>query len=103
MEQPLACTLMPGQYADRTGELAALAARALRSREQTADGERLVLPSRSWRRSAGERDRVPVRIRDLHMAHAVRVGLDRLLLDPLDVEALEQRVERRGRRPGRRR
>jgi hypothetical protein len=41
MEQPIACTLSPGQYKDRTGELAALAARALRSREQTADGERL--------------------------------------------------------------
>jgi hypothetical protein len=42
MEQPIACTLSRGQYDDRAGELAALAARALRSREQTADGERLV-------------------------------------------------------------
>ena len=42
MEQPIACTLSPGRVPDRTGELAALAARALRSREQTADGERLV-------------------------------------------------------------
>jgi hypothetical protein len=42
MEQPIACTLSPGQYQDRTGELAALAARALRSREQTPDGERLI-------------------------------------------------------------
>jgi hypothetical protein len=42
MEQPIACTLSAAQYHDRTGELAALAARALRSREQTADGERLV-------------------------------------------------------------
>jgi hypothetical protein len=41
MEQPIACTLSPGRYEERTGELAALAARALRSREQTADGERL--------------------------------------------------------------
>ena len=41
MEQPIACTLTPGQYQDRTGELTALAGRALRSREQTADGERL--------------------------------------------------------------
>ena len=41
-EFPIACTLTPGQYADRTGELAALAARALRTREQTAAGERLV-------------------------------------------------------------
>jgi hypothetical protein len=39
---PIACTLTPGQYQDRTGELAALAARALRTREQTAAGERLV-------------------------------------------------------------
>ena len=42
MEQQIACTLTPGQYKARTGELAGLAARALRSREQTADGERLV-------------------------------------------------------------
>jgi hypothetical protein len=41
MEQPIACSLSPGQYRGRTRELAALAARALRSREQTADGERL--------------------------------------------------------------
>jgi hypothetical protein len=42
MEPPIACTLEPGRYADRIGELTALAARALRSREQTAGGERLV-------------------------------------------------------------
>ena len=42
MDQPIACTLSPGQYQDRTAELAALAARALRSREPTPDGERLV-------------------------------------------------------------
>jgi hypothetical protein len=42
MEQPIACTLTADQYKNRTGELAALATRALRSREQTADGERLV-------------------------------------------------------------
>jgi hypothetical protein len=41
MEQPIACTLSPDQYNGRTNHLAALAARALRSREQTADGERL--------------------------------------------------------------
>jgi hypothetical protein len=41
MEHPIACTLGPGRYEDRTNELAALAARALRSREQTAEGERL--------------------------------------------------------------
>jgi hypothetical protein len=41
MEQPIACTLSPGQYKSRTHDLAAIAARALRSREQTADGERL--------------------------------------------------------------
>ena len=41
MDQPIACTLSADQYGDRTRELAALAARALRSREQTADGERL--------------------------------------------------------------
>jgi hypothetical protein len=42
MEQPIACTLAPGTYQDRTAELAGLAARALRSREPTAEGERLV-------------------------------------------------------------
>jgi hypothetical protein len=40
--EPIACTLTPGGYAARTGELAALAARALRARHPTADGERLV-------------------------------------------------------------
>jgi hypothetical protein len=39
---PIACTLSAGEHRDRTRELAALAARALRSREQTRDGERLV-------------------------------------------------------------
>ena len=43
MEQPpIACTLTPSAYRDRTAELAGLARRALRSREQTAHGERLV-------------------------------------------------------------
>jgi hypothetical protein len=42
MEQPIMCTLSAAQYQDRAGELAALAARALRSREQTENGERLV-------------------------------------------------------------
>ena len=42
MDQPIACTLSAAQYKDRSGELAALAARALRWREQTPDGERLV-------------------------------------------------------------
>jgi hypothetical protein len=42
MEQPIACTLTPREYTDRTGQLAALAAHALRSREQTPAGERLV-------------------------------------------------------------
>ena len=40
-EAPIACTLTPGQYQSRTAGMAALAARALRSREQTDDGERL--------------------------------------------------------------
>jgi hypothetical protein len=42
MQEPIACTLTPGAYQDRAAELARLAARALRSRERTADGERLV-------------------------------------------------------------
>jgi hypothetical protein len=42
IDVPIACTLTPDRYQDRTGELAALAARALRIREQTAAGERLV-------------------------------------------------------------
>ena len=41
MEQPIACTLTPDEYRARTADLAALAARALRSREPTADGARL--------------------------------------------------------------
>ena len=41
-ETPIACTLDAREYADRTATLAALAARALRSREPTTTGERLV-------------------------------------------------------------
>ena len=41
----------------------------------------------------GEGDRVSVRIGDLHVADAVRVGLDRFVLDPLAREAFEERVE----------
>jgi hypothetical protein len=41
MEHPIACTLSRSRYEDRTNELAALAARSLRSREQTPEGERL--------------------------------------------------------------
>jgi hypothetical protein len=39
---PIACTLSPGLYADRRRQLAELAAQALRSREPTEAGERLV-------------------------------------------------------------
>jgi hypothetical protein len=42
MDLPIACTLPPDQSADRTAQLAALAARALRSRAPTPAGERLV-------------------------------------------------------------
>jgi hypothetical protein len=42
MDQPLACTLSPRDYTARIAELRALIARALRTREQTATGERLV-------------------------------------------------------------
>jgi hypothetical protein len=42
MDAPIACTLTPGEYRGRTSALASLAARALRSREQTPDGERLI-------------------------------------------------------------
>jgi hypothetical protein len=42
MEQPIVCTLSAGQYTERTDELAALAARALRARERTPAGERLI-------------------------------------------------------------
>jgi hypothetical protein len=41
MDQPIACTLSAREYRGRTDELAALAVRALRSREPTAGGERL--------------------------------------------------------------
>jgi hypothetical protein len=41
MEPPIACTLSPGDYRHRTAHLAALAARSLRSRERTPEGERL--------------------------------------------------------------
>jgi hypothetical protein len=42
MERPIACTLSPADYRQRTDELTALAAAALRSREQTDGGQRLV-------------------------------------------------------------
>ena len=42
MTEPIACTLAPGRYDARTAELAALADRALHSRERTPEGERLV-------------------------------------------------------------
>jgi hypothetical protein len=42
MDAPIACTLDPAALRGRTEQLAALARRALRSRERTADGERLV-------------------------------------------------------------
>ncbi len=42
MDAPVACSLTPDQYRARAHDLAALAARALRSRERTADGERLI-------------------------------------------------------------
>ena len=41
-DTPIACTLTPGAYQGRTAELSGLAGRAWRSREQTAEGERLV-------------------------------------------------------------
>jgi hypothetical protein len=41
-DAPIACTLPPAESADRVAALAELAARALRSRERTAAGERLV-------------------------------------------------------------
>jgi hypothetical protein len=39
---PVACTLTPDDYRDRTADLAALASRALRSRQPIDGGERLV-------------------------------------------------------------
>jgi hypothetical protein len=42
MDQAIACTLTAAQYRQRTRDLADLAARTLRSREPTAEGERFV-------------------------------------------------------------
>ena len=42
MDEPIACTLAVEQYRGRIDALAGLAQRALRSRERTADGERLI-------------------------------------------------------------
>lgn len=41
MEPPIACTLTTDRYRGRIDDLAELAARGLRSREPTAEGERL--------------------------------------------------------------
>jgi hypothetical protein len=40
-----------------------------------------------------ERDSVPMRVGDVHVAHAVRVGLDRFVLDALSSQAFEEHVE----------
>ena len=42
MNQPIACTLTPAEYTDRTTELRELADDALRSRTSIPGGERLV-------------------------------------------------------------
>ena len=42
MDQPIACTLHPGELAGRTAQLAELAREALRSRTPIPGGERLV-------------------------------------------------------------
>ena len=41
MDQPIACTLRPTEYTDRTAHLRELAAGVLRAREPLDDGERL--------------------------------------------------------------
>jgi hypothetical protein len=41
MDQPIACTLSDAEYAERTQDSAALARRALRSRQPIPDGTRL--------------------------------------------------------------
>jgi hypothetical protein len=40
-DAPIACTLTPSEYRDRTGDLSALARRALIAREPLEQGERL--------------------------------------------------------------
>lgn len=40
-DRPVACTLTPGEYRDRTTDYAELAARALRTREPIDGGQRL--------------------------------------------------------------
>jgi hypothetical protein len=44
-------------------------------------------------RLLGKRERVSIRIGDLHVTDSVRVGLDRFVLDPLGGEAFEECVE----------
>ena len=41
MDQPIACTLAPDEFRDRTSDLAAIAARSLRARAPIPGGERL--------------------------------------------------------------
>jgi len=40
MEQPIACSVNPSEYEDRTRDLAVVPGLVLRSRQETADGER---------------------------------------------------------------
>ena len=49
-----------------------------------------------WRQPSerlGKGDRVPVGIGNLDVTDVVRVGLDRFILDALDLDALQERVE----------
>ena len=48
---------------------------------------------RSRLRQLGERYRVAVRIRDLHVADTVRVSLDWFMFDTFGSQALQKRVE----------
>jgi hypothetical protein len=73
METTIACTLSSGQYRERTDDLAALAARALRSREQTADGERLTFADSE----ATERDLRAVIAAEASCCAFLRMGLQR--------------------------
>ena len=81
MDTPIACTLGAAEYRSRTADLAALAERALRSREPTEQGERL-----TFERSDGvERELAAAVAAEAACCAFLRMNLrrhaDRLVLD----------------------
>ena len=77
MDQPIACTLPPGELRERTAALSGLAARALEARAPIPGGERLTVAGGP----AVERDLQAERACCAFLALDLRRDRDRLVLD----------------------